>query len=216
MSRVLQDANAPAMSGGVQVGDVTGTRAMIWSAADRPARMLVEVVARRALHRRRASSKGRPRSRDTRFTAKIDLGGLTPGEPVFYRVWFDDLERPGLLQRADRSASSAPRPGRAPPHDLLVRRRRRAGLGHRRARGGMRLYETMARHAPDLFIHSGDQIYADNPLKAGGDARRRDRLAERRDRRPSRRWPRRWTSSAATSPTTCSTATRAPSTARCR
>ena len=29
----------------------------------------------------------------------------------------------------------------------------------------MRLYETMARHAPDVFIHSGDQIYADNPLR---------------------------------------------------
>ncbi len=29
----------------------------------------------------------------------------------------------------------------------------------------MRLYETMARHAPDLFIHSGDQIYADGPLR---------------------------------------------------
>ena len=38
MSRVLQDANAPVMPGGVQVGDVTDTRAMIWSATDRPAR----------------------------------------------------------------------------------------------------------------------------------------------------------------------------------
>ena len=31
--------------------------------------------------------------------------------------------------------------------------------------GGMRLYETMARHNPDLFIHSGDMIYADVPLQ---------------------------------------------------
>jgi alkaline phosphatase D len=32
--------------------------------------------------------------------------------------------------------------------------------------GGFRLYETIRRHAPDFFIHSGDQIYADNPIVA--------------------------------------------------
>ena len=83
MSRVLQDANAPAMPGGVQVGDVTGTRAMIWSSTDRPARMLVEV----ARDERCASSRiieGPAALEDTNFTAKVDLGGLAPGEPVFF------------------------------------------------------------------------------------------------------------------------------------
>ena len=96
MSRVLQDANTPAMPGGVQVGDVTGSRAMIWSSTDRPARMLVEV----ARDERFTSSRiieGPAALEDNNFTAKVDLGGLTPGEPVFYRVWFDDLARPGLL-----------------------------------------------------------------------------------------------------------------------
>jgi alkaline phosphatase D len=32
--------------------------------------------------------------------------------------------------------------------------------------GGYRLYEAMRRHSPDFFIHSGDQIYADNPILA--------------------------------------------------
>ena len=96
MSRVLQDANAPAMPGGVQVGDVTGTRAVIWSATDRPARMLVE-VSRDERFRSPRLIEGPAALDDTRFTAKIDLGGLRPDEPVFYRVWFDDLERPGLL-----------------------------------------------------------------------------------------------------------------------
>jgi hypothetical protein len=32
--------------------------------------------------------------------------------------------------------------------------------------GGYRVYEAMRRHAPDFFIHSGDQIYADNPFVA--------------------------------------------------
>jgi alkaline phosphatase D len=32
--------------------------------------------------------------------------------------------------------------------------------------GGMKLYETMRRFTPDFFIHSGDYIYADNPIPA--------------------------------------------------
>src|SRR5439155_21694439 len=32
--------------------------------------------------------------------------------------------------------------------------------------GGMKMYEVMRRSNPDFFIHSGDQIYADGPLKA--------------------------------------------------
>jgi hypothetical protein len=94
----------------------------------------------------------------------IDLGGLTPGEPVFYRVWFEDLARPGL-----RSAPVAGRLRAAP----LTRRPIRIcwsgdtvgqGWGINERFGGLRLYETMAGHSPDLFINSGDLIYADNPI----------------------------------------------------
>jgi phosphodiesterase/alkaline phosphatase D-like protein len=31
--------------------------------------------------------------------------------------------------------------------------------------GGMKIYETMRRLEPDFFVHSGDQIYADGPIK---------------------------------------------------
>jgi alkaline phosphatase D len=164
MSRVLQDANAPAMPGGVQVGDVTDTRAMIWSATDRPARMLVELSRDERFTSPRLI-EGPAALEDTRFTAKIDLGGLTPGEPVFYRVWFDDLARPGLLS-AQTAGQFRAAPSAASPlticwsGDVVGQ-----GWGIDEARGGMRLYETMARHSPDLFIHSGDQIYADGPLR---------------------------------------------------
>ena len=30
--------------------------------------------------------------------------------------------------------------------------------------GGLRTYETMLRHEPDVFVNSGDMIYADGPL----------------------------------------------------
>ena len=40
------------------------------------------------------------------------------------------------------------------------------GWGIDEARGGMRTYSTMLRNRPDFFIHSGDHIYADCPIRA--------------------------------------------------
>ena len=82
MSRVLADSDAPGMPSGVQSGDVTATRAMIWSRTDRAARMFVEVSSRESM----ASSRivaGPAALADGGFTARLDLGDLTPGEPMF-------------------------------------------------------------------------------------------------------------------------------------
>ncbi len=40
------------------------------------------------------------------------------------------------------------------------------GWGIDESRGGMKAYATMLNHQPDFFIHCGDTIYADGPLKA--------------------------------------------------
>ncbi|ODN70307.1 Alkaline phosphatase D precursor [Methylobrevis pamukkalensis] len=40
------------------------------------------------------------------------------------------------------------------------------GWGIDEARGGMQIYATMLKARPDFFIHSGDTIYADGPMKA--------------------------------------------------
>ncbi|MDP2052676.1 MAG: alkaline phosphatase D family protein, partial [Acidobacteriota bacterium] len=165
MSRVLQESAAPAMPGGVQVGDVTSTRAMMWSAADRPARMMVELSRDERFTSPRLIA-GPVALENSQFTAKLDLGGLTAGEPVFYRVWFDDLARPGLrsapVTGQFRAAPTAARPLTFCWSGDVVGQ----GWGLSSDFGGMRLYETMARHHPDLFIHSGDMIYADGPLAA--------------------------------------------------
>lgn len=164
MSRVLQESAAPVMPGGVQVGDVTPSRAMIWSAADRPARMMVEIARDERFSSPRLI-EGPVALEDSQFTAKLDLAGLAAGEPVFYRVWFDDLVRPGLR--------SAPVTGRFRAAPAAARSLTFCWSGDVAGQGwginpdfGMRLYETMARHNPDLFIHSGDNIYADAPLAA--------------------------------------------------
>ena len=88
------------------------------------------------------------------------------------------------------------------------------GWGIDAARGGLKMFETMRAAEPDLFIHLGDTIYADNPIERGGEARRRHAVEERDDRgeiarRPNdRRFPRRRTA------TTCSTKTCGDSTRR--
>ena len=165
MSRVLQDAAAPAMPGGVQVGDVTPTRAMLWSAADRPARMMVEISRDERFSSPRLI-EGPVALENSGFTAKLDLGGLTAGEPVFYRVWFDDLARSGLrsapVTGRFRAAPTTARPITICWSGDVVGQ----GWGINPDFGGLRLYETMARHNPDVFIHSGDMIYADGPLQA--------------------------------------------------
>ncbi len=162
--RAFQESRAPGMPSGVQCGDVTATRAIIWSATDRSARMMAELSPDESFRTVRRI-EGPAALEDSGFTAKIDVGGLEPGEPVFYRVWFEDLGRFG--QRSEpvagrfRAAPTSARPLTFCWSGDVVGQ----GWGINPAFGGLRLYETMLRHQPDLFLHSGDQIYADNPLR---------------------------------------------------
>ena len=84
----------PLITSGVQTGDVTAERAVIWSRTDRPARMIVEYAANDAF-RGATTIQGPAARHDTDFTARVDLDGLRPGEMVFYRVRFDSLAHPG-------------------------------------------------------------------------------------------------------------------------
>lgn len=157
------DAARPAVPWGVQSGDVTQTTAVIWSATDRPARLVVEYATNPRFDRSRRIV-GAAALPETGYTAKAVLGDLPAGADVFYRVTFQDL--------ADLKTISAPALGRARTAAADARDLSFAwsgdtvgqGWGINREWGGLRLYETMRRLAPDFFVHSGDLIYADNPL----------------------------------------------------
>ncbi len=163
---VKSDAARPAMLQGVASGDVTDGRAVVWSRSDRPARMLVEystsdrfqTVLRRT---------GPAALESTDFTARVVLTDLPPNQRVFYRVTFQDL--------ADLRAVSEPQIGRLRTPPTLAARRDVTlswsadtvgqGWGINPSWGGLRLYDTMRRAEPDLFIHCGDTIYADGVLQ---------------------------------------------------
>ena len=153
----------PLMTSGVQTGDVTAERAVIWSRTDRPARMIVEYAANDAF-RGATTIQGPAARHDTDFTARVDLDGLRPGEMVFYRVRFDSLAHPGARSEPVigqfRAAPRVRRPIKLAWSADTVGQ----GWGIDPEHGGLRTYETMLRHEPDVFVHSGDMIYADNPL----------------------------------------------------
>jgi alkaline phosphatase D len=150
---------------GVQVGDLVGDRAIVWSGADRPARLLVEWATTESMTD--ATMVAGPEAlEDTGYTAKLDLTGLPPGQRIFYRVRFLDL--------ADYATTSEPTLGSFATPPATRRDIRLVWSGDTVGQGwginpdwrGLRVYATMRRREPDLFVHSGDVIYADGPLEA--------------------------------------------------
>lgn len=152
----------PALTHGVQSGDVTAREAVVWARSDRPARMLVE-VGRRPDFRDARTVRGPVVTPDTDLTGRALLRGLPPGEELHYRVRLADL---------DRGLSSEPVAGR-----LRTAPRRRQdirfvwsgdlagqGWGINPDLGGYRIFTAMDRRDPDFFLCSGDFVYSDGPL----------------------------------------------------
>jgi alkaline phosphatase D len=161
---VTSDKARPVVTHGVQSGDVLADRAMIWSRCDRPAQMIVEWSTEENFARAQRVI-GPTALEDGDFTARLDLAGLPPDQPIFYRIIFQDLSAP--------RAMSEPVAGRFRTAAMQRRNIRFVfsgdeagqGWGINPAWGGYRLYEAMRAVGPDFFIHSGDQIYADGPLE---------------------------------------------------
>jgi alkaline phosphatase D len=162
---VTSERLRPLLPGGVQSGDVTDSRAIVWSRADRPARLHVEWATNDRFADARAL-RGPAALEGSGFTAALDLPGLPPGEEIFYRVRMESLRHHGTF--------SEPLVGRFRTAPTVARRVRVAwsgdcvgqGWGIDVDRGGMRIYDALRRAEPDVFVHSGDIIYADQPLVA--------------------------------------------------
>ncbi len=159
----------PELLNGVQSGDPTHDRAVVWSRSDRPARLWVE-WATNDRFTDAITVRGPAALEGSAFTASVDLHGLPAGEQIVYRLRFESLAHPGTW--------SEPGIGRfrtaPPPDDHRGRHVRVAwagdvvgqGWGIDPDRGGLRMFDTLRRAEPDVFIHSGDIIYADQPLEA--------------------------------------------------
>ena len=162
---VTSDKLRPGVPYGVQSGDVMSDRAIVWSRTDRPARLLVEWATTDSF--RDASRVVGPAAlAESDFTARVDLTGLPAGQQIFYRILFEDLASPKVLSEPATGRFRTPSQGRRTVSFAFSGDEAGQGWGINTAWGGMKMYETMRRTNPDFFIHSGDQIYADGPIKA--------------------------------------------------
>jgi alkaline phosphatase D len=154
----------PQLTHGIQFGDVLSDRAIVWSRADRPGRMVVEYSFNPDFN----DSKRVPgplASESTDYTARIDLTGLPAGQDVFVRVLFQDINNRRAWSQASYGYFRT-----APEHAKHIRFLWSGdtcgqGWGINPDIGGMRIYETMRLTDPDFFIHCGDSIYADCPIQ---------------------------------------------------
>lgn len=164
---VRSRAARPALPQGVASGDVTAGRAVIWSRADRPSRMVVEYSTTERFETR-TRVPGPAALENSDGTSRVVLTDLPAGQRIFYRVLFQDLaDIRSWSDPVTGSFSTPPAPDR--PRDVTIAWSADTvgqGWGINPDWGGLRLYETMHGVQPDVFIHCGDTIYADQPLAA--------------------------------------------------
>ncbi|MEO7274560.1 MAG: alkaline phosphatase D family protein [Vicinamibacterales bacterium] len=164
---IQTDASLPSMPYGIAAGAAGPDRFVVWSRSDRPARMLVEyATTERFTDSKRITGPAALEGSD--FTARTVLAGLPRGQRIFYRVSFQDLTDLRRISRPE-VGSLVTAPSAAAPRDVSIAWSADTvgqGWGINPDWGGLRLYETMLKAEPDLFINSGDTIYADQPVVA--------------------------------------------------
>ena len=153
----------PAITHGLQSGDVSTDSGVVWARADRPARMLVEASTTDSFKTIRSAVfvDALP---ETDFTAKALIEGLPAGQDIFYRISFQDHATPTLVGEPQVGHFRTAPSDRRSISFVWSGDTAGQGWGIDEARGGMRCYATMRRSRPDFFIHSGDSIYADCPI----------------------------------------------------
>jgi alkaline phosphatase D len=159
-------SSRPRITHGVQSGDPAADSCLLWTRGDRPSRMLVEVATDERFTRVIHKVRGPHLLPSTDFTARHVVNGLPAGADLFYRVTLEDL--------ADTRALSEPVTGHLRTAPSAARNIRflwsgdmvGQGYGINPDLGGIQIFKSMLSREPDFFLHSGDTIYADGPLKS--------------------------------------------------
>ncbi|MBC8077345.1 MAG: alkaline phosphatase D family protein, partial [Chloroflexales bacterium] len=162
---VTPQALRPQIPAGVATGDIATDGAVLWSKTDRPAQLIVDVASSDSFANARRIP-GPIAQQDGDFTAKLALSGLPAGQQIFYRAFFQDpKDARATSEQLVGSFRTAPADRRSVSF-VWSGDTAGQGWGINPDWGGMRIYQTMGWFQPDFFIHSGDTIYADNPIRA--------------------------------------------------
>ena len=154
----------PLIPYGVQSGDISNGRGIVWSRTNRPARMIVEWSTTPKFEKvQRVMGPAALPEND--FTTTVDLQNLPAGQHIFYRVSYRDLASVNNESHAVlghfKTAPNLKQDIRFQWSGDTVGQ----GWGINEDIGGMTIYQIMAKSRPDFFIHSGDNIYADGPVQ---------------------------------------------------
>jgi alkaline phosphatase D len=153
----------PALTHGVQAGDVREAGAVLWSRADRPSRLMAE-ISRDPDFRRAVTVRGPVVTPRSDLTGEIDLGRLPSGTDLHYRIRAVDLDD---HRRSSRAVTGRFRtaPGRGDDvrfiwsADIAGQ-----GWGVNPDLGGFPIADVMNARRADFFLCSGDNVYADGPM----------------------------------------------------
>ena len=169
------EAHRPQALWGSSVGELSHQGAIVWSRCDQPALFRLEWALSpdfKVVHAT-PTVQALP---EHDYTVRVPLTQLPLGRRIYYRGFFESL--------LYRGARSIPIYGEfTTPSEQGDQTFRFAwsgdsfgqGYGINPQFGGVKIYDSMRQSSPDLFIHCGDRIYADQPLKpikGGGKGRR--------------------------------------------
>lgn len=159
---LTSDRHRPLIDAGVSAGLVGRRDAIVWAHVDRPGRLVVEYSTTPSFAK---SSRltGTVAAADTGLTARARIGSLPAAQDIFYRATVEDASSKTVSEPVSGHFRTA-RQGGQPVTIAWSADVCGQGWGIDRSRGGMRLFETMSKINPDLFVHVGDTIYADGPL----------------------------------------------------
>src|ERR1700744_3600888 len=165
MPYLSRAADRPAVTHGVQSGDVSADGGVVWARADRPSQMLVEVSTTESFRDARALPPiaALPESD---FTAKMLLENLPAGQDILYRVRFRELSHPGVSGDAVVGRFRTAPADRRDVSFVWGGDVAGQGWGINPDDGGMRTFAAMRKHRPDFLLHSGDTIYADGVIQS--------------------------------------------------
>jgi alkaline phosphatase D len=161
----LAQAGRPVITHGITSGDVTSSGAVVWARADRPARMVVDWSTTPSF-REMTRVEGPAALEPGDFTARVVLDGLPAGQDIVYRVQFQDLADVNVWSLPELGRLRTAPMGLADVSFVWTADTCGQGWGINPDWGGLRGYEAMREAEPDFLIHSGDTIYADNPIPA--------------------------------------------------
>jgi alkaline phosphatase D len=160
--RVTPASAPPTVTHGLQVGDVGGGRALVWGRASEPSRLLLEWDTTDKFSNPRAV-QGPVVTPESGLAATVAIDGLPDSQTIFVRGRFE--------REAQRGASNGEIVKFQTPRSDKFRLAWTGdtcgqGFGRNPEFGGLVGYKAMREAQPALWVHSGDMIYADNPILA--------------------------------------------------